>query len=134
MALDGSTVPGGDDAGQMYQRRKGSLWDAQLHPCKDSFALDFREHITPTCREGKGSCFTEKQPSCMLKRPSLGRGSGKLRDASQGPVQLPHPLDDLLEVGSRAASIFMTVKPSQWLSHHLPTFPCQVLMPMYASQ
>lgn len=52
MALDGSTVPGGDDAGQMYQRRK-EPWDAQQHPCKDSFALDFREYITLTCREGK---------------------------------------------------------------------------------
>lgn len=39
--------------GRRIQRREGSLWDAQLHPCKDSFDLDFREYIASAYREGK---------------------------------------------------------------------------------
>lgn len=72
----------------------------------------------------------------MLKRPSLGRGSGKLREASQGPVQLPHPLDDLLvgEVGSRAASIFMNCETITMAVTSFANVSLPVLMPLYAFQ
>ena len=73
----------------------------------------------------------------MLKGPSLGWGSGKLRDASQGPVQLPHPLDDLLvgEVVSRAASIFMncetvTMAVTSFATISLPSPDASVCFPV----
>lgn len=73
----------------------------------------------------------------MVKRPSLGWGSGKLRDTSQGPVQLPHPLDDLLvgEVASRAASIFMncetvTVAATPFANISLPSPNANVCFPV----
>lgn len=71
----------------------------------------------------------------MLKRPSLGQGSGKLRDTSQGPVQLSHPLDDLLEVGSRAASIFMncetvTMTVTSFANVSLPSPDANVCIPL----
>lgn len=86
-------------------QREGSLWDAQLHPCKDSFALDFKEYIASACREGK--LLQRKAAILHAEKVLPWMGQWEAKDASQGPVQLP--LDDLLvgEVVSRAASIFM---------------------------
>lgn len=134
MALDSSTMPGGANAGQMYQRRK-EPWDAQQHPCKDSFALDFREYITLTCREGK--LLHRKAAILHDEKALLWTGNGKLRDASQGPVQLSHPLDDLLvsEVGSRAAFIFMncetvTMAVTSFANVSLPCPDANVCIPL----
>lgn len=90
MALDGSTMPGGANAGQMYQRRRGSLWDAQLHPCKDSFALDFREYITPTCREGK--LLHRKAAILHDEKALLWTGNGKLREHVRAQSSFHIPL------------------------------------------
>lgn len=116
-------------------REGKSLWDAQLHPCKNSFALDFREYITLTCREGK---LLHRKAVILHDEKALPwTGQWEAQGASQGPVQLPHPLDDLLvgEVGSRAAFIFMncetvTMAVTSFANVSLPSPDANVCIPV----